>query len=1458
MALRQSCGNSAGGLSQVSISGCLTGAGTLLSPLTISIDPTGLLTCGVGGLRLANAPTGVGGGITFVTVTGCVSGSGVPGSPLTIVLNPTGGLNCTLSGLALQQSYMTQVITSGCFDGIGLVGSPLLLKINPTGLIQCTSNGIAFNGPTGLIFNGVQTLGCVSGNGITVPLQLVINPTGRINCTPAGLALQEVYLTQVITSGCIEGIGTAGSPILLKINPTGLIHCTPNGIAYNGPTGVGGGTPAAPFNSVQFNNAGSFGGSSGLMWTGSGLIISSLTQETGVLFSVGRAEDATPLFETNHYADFISARYATVRGEGLYLAQDSTSNRLGLMGQFGMRLASTLSYGFSDSSSGISNLDVTIYRDATDTLALRRLTNAQKFSVYKTYTNLTNFERGTLDWQGSPGVFRIGTEQQGTGAATPVAIMTSGVHRIDVSAVGNIQFNSAYTFPTGVGASGHTLVNNGAGFLEWGTPYIITSGCLIGSGTLASPAQVKLDPTGLLACGPDGLRYIGPTGGVAGLPAAPNTSIQFNDGGLFGGSSRLTWDGTTVSLSGNINVSGSTLTSDAADNLAQRRSSNAQKFSVYKTYTSNSNFERGVLDWQGSPGVFRVGTEQQGAGAANPVAIMTSGVHRIDISAVGNVQFNSAYTFPTGVGANGQTLVNNGAGTLSWGTPLSYATGCMTGSGTVTTPFQVLINPTGLLHCTPLGLAYNGPTGLGGGSPASPDTSIQFNNGGNFGGSSRLTWDGTTVALSGNINVSGTTLASDAADSLAQRRSTNAQKFSIYNTYTNSTNYGRGVLDWQGSPGVFRMGTEQQGTGAATPVAIMTSGVHRIDVSALGNIQFNSAYTFPTGVGANGQTLVNNGAGSLSWGTPLSYATGCLTGSGTITTPFQVLINPTGYLHCTPLGLAYNGPTGLGGGTPGAPLTSIQFNNGGNFGGSSSLTWDGSTVGLSGSINISGSTLTSDALDTLAQRRSTNAQKFSIYNTYTTSTNYERGVLDFKGSPGTFRIGTEQQGAGLANPVAIMTSGVHRIDIAALGNIQFNSAYTFPTGVGASGQTFVNNGAGTLSWGLPNVRATGCLTGSGTVASPLQILINPTGLLHCTPAGLAYNGPTGIGTNGLLYVVATGCISGSGTTESPIQVALNPTGGISCGANGLYLSNSGLTYITTSTCLAGSGTAASPARILLNSTGLINCTANGLAFAGPTGIIMNGVSTQGCITGNGKDTPLSISLNSTGLIQCTPGGLAFNGPTGILFNGVQTLGCISGNGTTTPVQLKLDPTGLLTCGSAGLRLSNAPSAGSTSLTLDLTGSGTHADPTTAVDLVYNNGTTTNTIDFRPLIYFNMGQVGPLVADGSIDNQPRFIVPEGFQIEICRAYLTIGNPGSDTTTVQLQRYVATTDCTEPGTNGTPFSKDVFSGCTWQRWDEVEGLTLGSLTHLTFRVLTPGPDAENIVAHFWARVTVCFEP
>lgn len=44
-------------------------------------------------------------------------------------------------------------------------------------------------------------------------------------------------------------------------------------LTVNIPGGGGGGTPALPFNSVQFNNAGAFGGSSNFTWNGTGLVV---------------------------------------------------------------------------------------------------------------------------------------------------------------------------------------------------------------------------------------------------------------------------------------------------------------------------------------------------------------------------------------------------------------------------------------------------------------------------------------------------------------------------------------------------------------------------------------------------------------------------------------------------------------------------------------------------------------------------------------------------------------------------------------------------------------------------------------------------------------------------------------------------------------------------------------------------------------------------------------------------------------------------------------------------------------------------------------------------------------------------------------------------------------------------------------------------------------------------------
>lgn len=46
-----------------------------------------------------------------------------------------------------------------------------------------------------------------------------------------------------------------------------------NVVTVDIPGGGGGGTPALPFNSIQYNNAGAFGGSANLTWNGTGLVV---------------------------------------------------------------------------------------------------------------------------------------------------------------------------------------------------------------------------------------------------------------------------------------------------------------------------------------------------------------------------------------------------------------------------------------------------------------------------------------------------------------------------------------------------------------------------------------------------------------------------------------------------------------------------------------------------------------------------------------------------------------------------------------------------------------------------------------------------------------------------------------------------------------------------------------------------------------------------------------------------------------------------------------------------------------------------------------------------------------------------------------------------------------------------------------------------------------------------------
>ena len=63
----------------------------------------------------------------------------------------------------------------------------------------------------------------------------------------------------------------------------------------------------------------------------------------------------------------------------------------------------------------------------------------------------------------------------------------------------------------------------------------------------------------------------------------------------------------------------------------------------------------------------------------------------------------------------------------------------------------------------------------------------------------------------------------DAANTLAQRNGVNAQTFNIYNTFTDASNYERGVIGWSGNE--FTISTQGAGTGSGRPIKFIKGGV---------------------------------------------------------------------------------------------------------------------------------------------------------------------------------------------------------------------------------------------------------------------------------------------------------------------------------------------------------------------------------------------------------------------------------------------------------------------------------------------------------------------------------------------------------------------------------------------------------------------------------------------------------
>ena len=151
-----------------------------------------------------------------------------------------------------------------------------------------------------------------------------------------------------------------------------------------------------------------------------------------------------------------------------------------------------------------------------------------------------------------------------------------------------------------------------------------------------------------------------------------------------------------------------------------------------------------------------------------------------------------------------------------------------------------------------------------------------------------------------------------------------------------------------------------------------------------------------------------------------------------------------------------------------------------------------------------------DAANTLAQRNSTNAQTFRLYNTFTSATSFERGKLEWASN--VFRIGTEKGSAGgSARAMEFQTDGTTRLTIASTGAVSTATAFTVNNASGiyetGSGRTvaFTSNfsastpGIGTTSnhdfcvyTNGANERLRVSATGLITIADALNIAVGTT------------------------------------------------------------------------------------------------------------------------------------------------------------------------------------------------------------------------------------------------------------------------------------------------------------------------------------------------------------------------------
>jgi hypothetical protein len=134
-------------------------------------------------------------------------------------------------------------------------------------------------------------------------------------------------------------------------------------------------------------------------------------------------------------------------------------------------------------------------------------------------------------------------------------------------------------------------------------------------------------------------------------------------------------------------------------------------------------------------------------------------------------------------------------------------------------------------------------------------------------------------------------LVRDDPNILAQRNGVNAQAFRVYKTYTDGSNYERGVFDWTTTANTLTIGTQKLGSGTARPLELQTDGTAVLTLATDGSVTQSGTYF----------KLNNRGGSCQVWIGSESTVSAFI---GTITsTPLALRANNTAWLTISTTGL---------------------------------------------------------------------------------------------------------------------------------------------------------------------------------------------------------------------------------------------------------------------------------------------------------------------------------------------------------------------------------------------------------------------------------------------------------------------------------------------------------------------------------------------------------------------------